>query len=227
MLLVNEIFGPTVQGEGKTIGKKVIFLRLAICNLSCIWCDTPYAWNWKQFDQKKEIRLMSQMEILQTILGLGEKALVVSGGEPLLQQRKLISLFAQFKALGYWIEIETNGTQVPSKELTDLVDQFNCSPKLENSGVEEKLRINQEALKQLASLSKTTFKFVVSSRKDLEEITYLVNRFQMKQVYLMPLGKTADELNKHKALVEKICKEKGYHFTTRLHVELFGGQRAV
>ena len=44
---VNEIFGPTIQGEGKSAGMQAMFLRTSLCNLACDWCDTPQTWNWK------------------------------------------------------------------------------------------------------------------------------------------------------------------------------------
>ena len=44
---VNEIFGPTIQGEGSTVGKPCFFLRVAGCNLHCGWCDTYYTWNYE------------------------------------------------------------------------------------------------------------------------------------------------------------------------------------
>ena len=47
ILRVNEIFGQTFQGEGQTMGKLSAFVRLSGCNLTCVWCDTPYTWDWK------------------------------------------------------------------------------------------------------------------------------------------------------------------------------------
>ena len=139
---VNEIFGPTIQGEGRTVGKPVKFLRTAGCNLACVWCDTPYTWNWQgtdfehpeKFDREKEIHDMSVDEIKTQLDQIGKdvKALVISGGEPMLQQNKLVPLLHLLKNDGYWVEIETNGTRAPSDEFLSLIDQINCSPKLTN-----------------------------------------------------------------------------------------------
>ena len=74
MLKVNEIF-KSIQGEGKSAGLPVIFLRLAMCNLHCIWCDTPHTWNWTgskflhpvKYDKNKEIHPMEISEVFEKI----------------------------------------------------------------------------------------------------------------------------------------------------------------
>ena len=146
VIKVNEIFGPTIQGEGASAGRPVMFLRTSFCNLRCVWCDTPYTWNWKgtdyehpdKFDPKKEVHDMTADEIVQQIQLNGKdiKALVISGGEPMLQQSKLIDVLRPLKQDGYWVEIETNGTIAPTQEFSDLIDQINCSPKLASSGAD-------------------------------------------------------------------------------------------
>ena len=46
---ISEIF-ESIQGEGNNAGKPAVFLRTAECNLKCIWCDTKYTWDWKNYD---------------------------------------------------------------------------------------------------------------------------------------------------------------------------------
>ena len=55
-----EIFH-SLQGEGHSIGTPTVFLRLALCNLTCVWCDTKYTWDWANFDTKAEILSMSSV----------------------------------------------------------------------------------------------------------------------------------------------------------------------
>ena len=43
-IYINEIFGPTIQGEGPHAGMKCNFVRVACCDFSCSWCDTKSAW---------------------------------------------------------------------------------------------------------------------------------------------------------------------------------------
>lgn len=236
-LLVNEIFGPTIQGEGKSSGMSVSFLRLSTCNLACSWCDTPYTWNWEgtkfvhpdKYDRKKESRLITFEEIKKDLDARGVKALVISGGEPMLQQKGLISFLKILKADGYWVEIETNGTIEPLDEFLTLIDQINCSPKLSNSGPDNrpKMRERPAALTKLSESSKTSFKFVIMDEKDLPEIMTLVEKYQMKEVYLMPEGRTKVEQLARQDNIQKICKEVNFKFSPRLHVLQWDSKRAV
>ena len=236
---LNEIFGPTIQGEGKSAGKEVMFLRTSGCNLACIWCDTPYTWNWEgtkfqhpeKFDPKKEVHKTKTSEIVAKLRELGPrvKSLVISGGEPLLQQKRLLETVEILRAHNYWIEVETNGTQVPDDEFVSFIDQINCSPKLSNSGPDNPLSKREvpKALEKLASLEKTTFKFVVTSEQDMVEILHLVQKYKMKNVYLMPEGRTKAEQESRQHEIEKISAEYGFTFSPRLHVLKWGTKRAV
>lgn len=234
---VNEIFGPTIQGEGKSVGRKVMFVRLVLCNLYCIWCDTPYTWNWigtkfahpKKFDKTKEVHEMSSSQITKALLQLSNevRAVVISGGEPLVQQKELFNLLEILKSFDYWVEVETNGTIVPTPEVESLVDQFNCSPKLENSTIPYAQRIKGRALEALQANNKTCFKFVVGNKEDMKEILELIKEYKLTQVYLMPLGQTRVELTITSPLAHSLAKEHNLTFSSRLHVELFGEKRGV
>ena len=227
-LNINEIYGIVKQGEGKSSGKDVSFLRLAGCNLACSWCDTPYTWNWigtkfshpDKFDPMKEVHFMETVEVKAELDKIGVKAVVISGGEPLLQQKALYPLVKSLKEDGYWVEIETNGTITPSPEFLELIDQVNCSPKLSNSGKDNRpeMRERPVALYALASSPKVSFKWVVTCDKDLEEVNALISKYNMKENYLMPEGKTRAEQLARQDVVKKLCEEKGFHFSPRLHM---------
>ena len=149
-LVVSEIFGPTFQGEGPSTGRRCLFLRLAGCTLACTWCDTPYTWDWRgvngvQFDPAREMKLLSVEEIVADLDRRGEKFLVVSGGEPMLQLD--VPLVAALHAAGFQVAIETNGT-LP---VLDLLDWVCVSPKggaplQQRSGDELKLVYPQASL---------------------------------------------------------------------------------
>lgn len=246
---INEIFGPTIQGEGKSAMREVIFIRTALCNLKCVWCDTPYTWNWTMsdkeialfdpltpviplptFSKECEVHEMTEEEIISKIMEIGPKVvsrIVLSGGEPLIQQKQLIPLLRKLNDLGFSIEVETNGTIMPTDEFLEVVEQINCSPKLANSGNIFQKRIKAKVLKALSENGKTNFKFVVASKADVAEILTLVNRYNMKEVYLMPEGRTVDELKSHEQLVLEVCLEHNFNFTQREHIVLFGSKRGV
>lgn len=237
MLKVNEIFGPTIQGEGKSQGKEVMFIRLALCNLYCVWCDTPYTWNWEgtkyahpdKYKEVNEVHPTSDQFVLNKLRSLSKscKHIVISGGEPLVQQKALVSLLTLLRQNGYYVEIETNGTVTPIPEVFQLVMQFNCSPKLNNSGVELKHRLKPQALSALSTSGKANFKFVISTDEDVKEIIDLVNVFKLKEVYLMAEGRTEIELDAKRIEVHSHCIANGFKFTERLHIIRWGSKRAV
>ncbi|MDP3697675.1 MAG: 7-carboxy-7-deazaguanine synthase QueE [Candidatus Taylorbacteria bacterium] len=236
---VNEIFGSTIQGEGRSTGMRTMFLRLSDCNLACIWCDTPQTWNWlgtkfkhpEKYNHRKEIHEVSCDEIIGVLKEKGPqiRSLVISGGEPMLQQGEIIELLRLLKKDGYWVEIETNGTIEPKDEFLELIDQINCSPKTSNSGPDNrpKMRERPKALQKLASSSKTFFKFVVSNESDLVEIKGLISKYNMKNVYLMAEGSTREEQVGLGKEVLQMCRENNFNFSPRLHVLYWDRARGV
>jgi len=240
MLKVNEVFGPTVQGEGKSAGKATMFIRMAMCNLKCIWCDSPHTWNFYGVESNHPIKYnmldeVHYFEAEQLYNQIAEKAgelkmLVISGGEPLYQQNELIKLLRFFKKNNWWVEIETNGTIIPRTELLELVSQINCSPKLENSENPITVRRQLGALEALAKTPKANFKFVVSQRSDIPEILELskfIHKFGMAEIRLMPLSKTREEIEMRESMVKALCYEHGFIYTTRLSILLSGTKRGV
>lgn len=246
MIKINEIFGPTIQGEGKSAGKEVLFIRTSLCNLYCVWCDTAYTWQWMNkvfeyyekdhplhkiesgnYNPEIEVHNMDINQILEKVEQIDCKSVVISGGEPLIQHKALTLLVRELKRRGYWVEVETNGTIYPSQEFISLIDQINCSPKLENSGVIKRDRENERVLDLLSKCLKVNFKFVVSSEKDAFEILGLVNKYNLKDVYLMPLGMTNIELSKTQRLTRKLCEKYSFKFSDRLHITLLGGGRGI
>jgi 7-carboxy-7-deazaguanine synthase len=155
------------------------------------------------------------------------RSLVISGGEPMLQQRRLMPVVSMLVMAGWWIEIETNGAVMPIAAFTGMLDQINCSPKLSNSGDSLERRIKEGPLQALAKDDKTIFKFVVGSEPDLDEVNALVRQFCMRNVWLMPQARTKEELEKNYPLVCAWGKQLGYNVSSRKHIELWGSKRGV
>ncbi|MEV6569018.1 7-carboxy-7-deazaguanine synthase QueE [Streptomyces kronopolitis] len=233
-LVVNEIFGPTVQGEGRSLGRRCAFLRLGGCNLSCSWCDTPYTWDWTgaaesgiAHDPRKELHRRPVEEVLAELLGFGTDLIVISGGEPLGQQERLIPLVAALTERGIEIEIETNGTHAAHPELVAAGVRFNVSPKLSHSGDPRYRRIVPAALTNLSALPESTFKFVCQNTRDLDEVAELVAAFDLSSVWIMPIGRSADDVTKHMSELADAVVERGWNLTTRLHTLVWDDKRAV
>jgi 7-carboxy-7-deazaguanine synthase len=227
-LAVSEVFGPTIQGEGPTAGRRAGFVRLARCNLDCAWCDTPYTWDWARFDPAKEIHRATVPDVLATLDAMAVDRVVVTGGEPLLQQRRLVPLLAAFRDRRWAVEVETNGTIAPRPEVADLVSAFNVSPKLANSGVPEDRRIRPDALGALAALAargRAAFKFVATAVDDLDEIGAIVDRHGLAPVWVMPEGVDAATITRRMVELADAVVRRGWNLTPRLHVVLWGDER--
>lgn len=225
LLVVNEIFGPTIQGEGKSIGTPTMFLRLGGCNLSCVWCDTAYSWDWTRYDPRTELHPMTIDQIMWRLANQPLKHLVITGGEPLLQQKHLFTLTQLLHKKGWFTEIETAGTIVP--HTTELAKQFNVSPKLAHSGNPNHKRLNPIALETFVLSNRANFKFVVQDNGDWHEIDDLVSQFKLNPVYIMPEGTDTQVLDDRIHSIVKETIARGYILTPRLHIQLYGKKRAI
>lgn len=233
-IVVNEVFGPTVQGEGPSAGRLCAFLRLGGCNLSCRWCDTPYTWDWqgisdegRAYDPRVELTVRSVDDVLAELLALDTRLVVISGGEPLSQQRRVRPLVAELTSRGIAVEIETNGTIVPDDELIALGVRFNVSPKLAHSGDAEHRRINADALRKFQQTPAVAFKFVCRSVDDLAEVGNLQVAHGLDPIWIMPEGKEQQAVSTHLQTIADEVVRRGWNLTTRLHVLLWGDRRGV
>ncbi len=236
----------TLQGEGVSVGAPAVFVRLSLCNLHCVWCDTDHTWNfegtpWKHEKdgaagyakhRKEEVILeMDVRDVAKVVRGFGCRRVVLTGGEPLLQEGELVELMACLREDGaeWFFEMETNGTRSPGEVLVAGMGQFNVSPKLGNSGMAEGLRVKREALKALVGTGKAWFKFVVQGEEDVVEVLGLLEEVGLprERVILMPEGRTVADLDEVAGWVAERCRDLGFRFSDRLHVRLWGDKRGV
>lgn len=229
-LLVAEVFGPTVQGEGRRLGQRCSFVRLGACNLACTWCDTPYTWDRTRFNLTRELTTRSASDIAAEVAGHGTKLTVITGGEPLLQQHRIgwRALVEDLLSCYRSVEVETNGTQVPAMNRAGLT--YNVSPKLAHSGDPEDARIVPAALHEFGHLARANvadWKFVVADRGDLAEVNALVQRFNVpaSRVWVMPEGTDQATITGRAGDLADVVIGQGYNLTTRLHVLLWGQER--
>ena len=139
-MLISEIFGPTLQGEGPSAGQAAVFVRLGACNLSCQWCDSAYTWDSSRFDLGSELRVLPIDEVQRQVSAAGSRLVILTGGEPALQATHAAALAHRLRVAGHRIEMETSGT-VPLGPLIQSVDLIVVSPKLSNSGLRKHQRL--------------------------------------------------------------------------------------
>ena len=234
----------SIQGEGKTMGIPAVFLRLTACNLMCGGRGTEKdkklhngaTWRCDSIEVWRTGRKLPVEEVADELM-IYEKHfyngchLVITGGEPLLQQTALepfIHILSH--RLGYkpFIEIETNGTITPVGEFFTYVDLYNCSPKLANSGEILQRRYKPDTLNFL-NLTRSIFKFVVSEEKDMNEVNNIIKKCNIfpNKVFLMPSADHQEELEKNTLQTVEWCMKYGYNFSTRLQVIIWNQTTGV
>ncbi|MCX7285195.1 MAG: 7-carboxy-7-deazaguanine synthase QueE [Novosphingobium sp.] len=235
-----EVFS-SLQGEGPGMGRPSVFVRLSRCNLACRWCDTAYTWRFSgdnrphrddlAFTRADNQLALSEEEAAALILAHPEDRLVITGGEPLLQGAALARTVALLKDArpALHVEIETNGTVAVHAALDPLVDQFNVSPKLAHSGNDAALALVPERLAAWAQDPRAWFKFVVETPADLAEIAALQQRYAIAadHLFVMPEGTASATLRERSRWLAEEALERGWRFTDRLHIHLYGDTRGT
>lgn len=218
-MILNEVFH-SIQGEGLNAGVPAIFVRFGNCNLKCTWCDTKYTWHPDVRDNFEAgmPQVFEKIRAAGRLKNGGEcKHLVITGGEPMLQQDVIVALRREFP--DYYIEVETNGSIAPKPECRDAVNLFTVSYKTSNSGnAPYELKTRGE---------KCVYKFVVCVPDDFSEIETVIKKYALPpdRIFLMPEGATREEVLKKQPFVMARCTERGYRFSTRQHVLVWGGER--
>ena len=226
-LVVSEVFGPTWQGEGPSLGRRAGFVRLGRCGLACTWCDTPYTWRWEDHDPAVELTTRDIDDVVAELVAMDVPLVVVTGGEPLLQQLHLPPLLDALRGRGIAVEVETAGVLAPDEAVVAAVERFNVSPKLANSGNDLDRRYRPDVLRALQATGKAAFKFVATTAADLDEIQTMVDACGLTDVWVMPEGTdAATVVERSRSLVDPVIA-RGWNLTTRLHVLLWGDRRGV
>lgn len=135
----------TIQGEGYYTGNAAYFIRLAGCDVGCVWCDVKESWTVETH------QLMPIATLVQTALQFPGRLLVITGGEPLMYD--LSSLTAAFKQNGFHINIETSGAY----PISGTLDWICVSPKKFKAPLKEVLA-NANELKCIV-FNKSDFEF--------------------------------------------------------------------
>ena len=163
--------------------------------------------------------------------------LIMTGGEPLLGWQKLYTeLFEHPKMADLKnVTFETNTTQHLHKDFKEYLENkakfhttFSCSPKLSVSGESWEDAIKPEIAYEYYNIPNSSLylKFVCADMDDIEEAGLAVEQYRQAgvecPVYIMPLGGRSEEYNLNEQQVANYCLEKGWRFSPRLQISLFG-----
>ncbi|GGD31901.1 7-carboxy-7-deazaguanine synthase [Malaciobacter pacificus] len=254
MLEVNEIFGPTIQGEGKLVGTPSVFIRFGKCNFTCegfmveyetpsgikkCACDSYFAVDkefkdtWTKYKSYEDI--VSEVDKLTNIYTYDYKMdIVITGGEPLLYWNKeeFQKLLEHYINDGHKVTIETNASLNLNftKEYQKKI-LFSMSVKLSNSLEPLKKRVNKETLtKVLTNTNESYLKFVIGKdfKNDAkEEIREILKDIPKCEVFLMPMGDTAQQISENSEDVINMAIQNGYKYCDRLHIRVWDNKRGV
>ena len=227
LFYISETFN-SIQGEGNCAGALSFFVRFQHCNLTCSWCDSKFSWG-----ENENIKPQTAEQVTALIQSSNSPNVILTGGEPALYQ--LDKLVVEGKKF----HVETNGSLIPTEPLDttlpdgykihreamdkEVIKHFNwvVSPKMQNAGQQ----LDKKAMQYWTSKDWCIFKFIIQNATDIDEVDAVVNEFAIpKQKVYLGLEGCTRESQLQPELVDKITA-RGYNFSPRLHVMLWGAKR--
>jgi organic radical activating enzyme len=238
IFLSDDLIFYTLEGEGEYIGRPSVFMRMSMCNLTCIGfasedspkgCDSFISWSVKNKKTFNEI-----FELIETgnhVTHLREGAIwKLTGGEPMIQQKQLLKFVEAFRDRYNFtprIDFETNATLMPDERwVTEFNATFTTSPKLTTNGDPEEKTYKPEVLKWHKDHN-SGFKFVISKSEDIEEIwrKYVNDKeginVPLSRVWFMPCCGSREEHIEKALAVAEYAKAMHVNFSPRLHLLLW------
>lgn len=246
---VAEVFGPTIQGEGRHIGTPCYFIRFAGCDYRCRWCDSPHAVLTEYVNEVPRISAMETWGKLKA-LPRGPRWVVFSGGNPALFDLK--DLCALILGDGYNLMVETQGTVY--NDWLRSADEICVSPKPPSSGNMTTEGVLREFLRELWGsslgnpLNQTYLKVVVFDNEDYAYARSIHKTFENLQMFIsvgnedpslptvgnpnpkpgtLPLTRDI-VLDKMRWLMEKVANDvtmRNVRVTPQMHVLAWGNER--
>lgn len=254
MLEVNEIFGPTIQGEGKLVGNLSIFIRFGKCNFKCVGfnveyetpsgvkkcaCDSYYAVDmefknsWKSYENYLDI-VNEVDKLLENCNYKNRVDIVITGGEPLLywNNQEFQNLIKHYINKNHKLTIETNASlNIDFKEEYQKKIIFSMSVKLSNSLEPLKKRVNKSTLTKILENTKESYlKFVIGNdflENAIFEIEDILKNIPQCEVYLMPLGDSSETIDINSEKVVNLAIKYGFKYSDRLHIRIWNNKRGV
>lgn len=225
----------TIEGEGKYIGEPSVFMRMSMCNLTCKGfatddsphgCDSFVSWSVKNRYTYEELNDFYADNGFAKELERGA-ILKITGGEPLLQQKRLLEWMETFVERFNFnprIDFESNSTLKPIDDwYTKYNATFTLSPKMSNNGDPENRRYKPDIIKHHNERGEC-FKFVINSEEDEKELfeKYIDNGLvDRNNIWLMPCCGSRDEHTEKAGLVAELCKKHNFKFSPRLQLVIW------
>jgi len=182
----------TLQGEGYHQGKAAYFIRLAGCDVGCVWCDVKDSWDASKHP------VLSVEEIVAAAAAHPSRIAIVTGGEPLLHQ--LDPLTTALRAAGFQTHIETSG----SSPMSGAWDWVCLSPKKFKAPLPESVKAANE------------LKVVVFNKSDFDWANSFVNDLAADcKKYLQPEWEKSDAMTP--LVIEYIKQNPSWELSAQLH----------
>ena len=164
----------TIQGEGFYTGQAAYFIRLAGCDVGCVWCDVKESWT------AEEKQLMLIDDLVNEVLKYPGRLIVITGGEPLIYD--LSFLTQKLKENGFQINIETSGAY----PISGTLDWICVSPKKFKAPIKEVVAKANEL--KCIIFNKSDFEFAEQNRAFTSEACQLYLQTEWsKQEQMLPL----------------------------------------
>ena len=179
---ISEIFS-SIQGEGKYVGCRQLFIRFIGCNMDCPYCDTDglaHAGSVKcvleqakgyegELKLKNPLTLDEVMPYIDYRLQSPHHSISITGGEPLLHVKAIKELAERLAKYKVKLFLETNGTLCENlKEVIDCIDIISMDMKLP-SDINSEHWLEHEKFLQIASGKDVYVKIVVSDESTTED----------------------------------------------------------
>lgn len=235
---VNEIFGPTIQGEGALIGQPTVFVRTGGCDYRCSWCDTLHAVDSAYRDDWQPMTPASILMQVDILSGGHPLMVSLSGGNPAIQP--LGPLIHLGREDGYRFALETQGS-IARDWFGDL-DLLTLSPKPPSSGMETDWQRLAECVEAAGPATRVAMKVVVFDDADYAYAREVASRYPGQPLYLQPGNHTPPHpgekdgfidmngiMDRMRWLVGKVTSDRLYSATVlpQLHTLVWGNLRGV
>ena len=182
----------SLQGEGYHQGKAAFFIRLAGCDVGCVWCDVKDSWDASKHP------VLSVEDIVAAAAAHPSRIAIVTGGEPLLHQ--LDPLTTALRAAGFQTHIETSG----SSPMSGSWDWVCLSPKKFKAPLPESVKAADE------------LKVVVFNKSDFDWANSFVNDVNTDcKKYLQPEWEKSDAMTP--LVIEYIKQDPSWELSAQLH----------